>query len=78
MKYEFLDITESGRVCGRVTWSTDPDGLRYYCTNGEAEGVFRVNLRRGERVQVVGTCNFSLYGMTKASARAAVRRFMNR
>lgn len=42
------------------SWTHDPDWSRYYTTNSEGEGLFIVDLKRNERQQILGTCQFSL------------------
>lgn len=57
--------------------SEDEDGSRpsgYWCTNDYGEGVFYVNTRRNERSQLVGTCDFSLCGLSDPKAK--IRRWM--
>lgn len=74
MKYEF-ELRENGTV-QNANWLVSDDAAVYYCTNGEGEGVFRVDLRSNDRRQITGTCQFSVYGLQPASARAKIRRWM--
>ena len=48
---------------------------KYYSTNSDGEGVFIIDLVRGERKQILGTCQFSLNGLK--DPRRAIRRWMN-
>lgn len=48
---------------------------RYYCTDNHGEGIFLIDLIRNRRVQIVGTCEFSLAGIK--DPRNKIRRWMN-
>lgn len=62
----------------RESWEEEPGYPKgYYCTNGNGEGLFYVNLKNGDRNQLSGTCQFSLCGLKDNSARAKIRRMMN-
>lgn len=49
---------------------------QYYCTNSEGEGLFFVDLKRNERKQILGTCQFSLRGLK--DPKGAIRRYHNK
>lgn len=49
---------------------------QYYCTNDEGEGLFFVDLKRNERTQILGTCQFSLRGLK--DPKRAIRRYHNK
>jgi len=57
-------------------WDARSDGYRYWCTNKAGEGVFFVDSEKNERRQLVGTCDFSVFGL--ADKRGKIRRWMNR
>lgn len=57
-------------------WSDSDD--TYWTTNNEGDGIFIVTLSRNERSQVVGTCDFSLRGMTNESAKRKIRKWMTK
>lgn len=48
---------------------------KYYCTNGGGEGIFMVDMKRNERKQLVGTCDFSLCGLK--DPRRKIREYHN-
>lgn len=74
LRYNFDSIDSNGRVNGTVCWSFDE--RYYYYTNKGADGVFVLKCRTGETHQITGTCQFSVWGLTKGAARAKIRRFM--
>lgn len=57
-------------------WEAGTDGLRYWSTNKYGEGIFFTDSRKNERRQLVGICQFSVYGY--ADKRGKIRRWMNR
>lgn len=61
----------------RKSWEEEPGYPKgYYCTNGDGEGLFYVDLKRGDRHQLSGTCHFSLRGLKPGSARSKIRKIM--
>lgn len=57
-------------------WSYDKDfSDTYWCTSNYGEGVFLFH--EGEMRQLEGTLQFSLVGLTDASAKNKIRRYMN-
>lgn len=56
-------------------WS---DSDIYWTTNGRGEGVFVIDPSHNEEKQVLGTCDFSLRGITDASAKRKIRRWMTK
>ena len=55
-------------------WSHDPEFKTYCVTNDMGEGIFYVDLRRNERKQILGTCQFSLRGIKNPKAK--IRKWM--
>lgn len=47
----------------------------YYKTNPNGDGIFHVDDNGNER-QLVGTCQFSVRGLQRNSAKAKIRRYM--
>lgn len=45
----------------------------FYCTNSEGEGLFHVIVSRNARYQIIGTCDFSVRGLTDKSKKAKIR-----
>lgn len=68
LSYEFYG--ESARW-----WHSDTDGLKYWTTNGNGDGIFFVDSRKNSRTQLVGTNDFSVHGLK--DKRRAIRRWMN-
>jgi len=60
----------------RWEWTTDKDWDIYYCTNNEGDGIFHINCVRNERKQLEGTLQFSVSGLTDASAKRKIREYM--
>ena len=48
----------------------------YYCTNKDGEGLFSVNLNENSRFQLVGTCDFSVYGLSDNSKKRKIRSYI--
>lgn len=70
-----LHYTKEGN---RWEWTTDKDWDIYYCTNNEGDGIFRINCVRNECNQLEGTLQFSVSGLTDASAKRKIRKYMNK
>ena len=68
-----LAYEQDGR---RWEWRWTDNNDAYWTTNDEGDGVFIVTLSRNERRQVVGTCDFSLNGLTPESAKRKIRKWM--
>ena len=66
MKYYFGEDTNEVRIYKNES--------EYYCTNRDGEGLFYVNVERNTRHQLVGTCDFSVRGLTKDGARKKLRK----
>lgn len=62
----------------RWMWRWNDDDNVYWATNNRGDGVFRIDLSRDEKSQVLGTCDFSLHGMTDESAKRKIRRWMTK
>lgn len=69
MKRKFEVDGEQVRV-----WYNDHE---YTETNKEGEGLFYVNLRRNQRSQTAGTCDFSARGLKPDSKKAKLRRYLD-
>lgn len=52
------------------------DEYRYYETNRDGEGVFVINVKRNDRKQLTGTCQFSVYGLTDKAKKAKLRKWL--
>lgn len=65
MKYYFDEHTNEVRLYESAS--------RYYCTNANGEGLFFVDIERNTRAQIIGTCDFSTYGLSKTSIRRKLR-----
>ena len=74
MKYE-IELNSDGTVKS-VVWGRDESG--YYTTTKDGEGIFAVIPSRNDRRQLVGTSDFSVFGLTKSGARAKIARWMRR
>lgn len=59
---------------GYWKWYSDMEGLKYFCTDRNGEGIFLVDLLRNERTQLEGTLDFSLIGIKNPQAK--IRRWM--
>ncbi len=70
-----LHYTKEGN---RWEWTTDADGDIYYCTNNEGYGIFRIDSIRNQSKQLEGTLEFSVSGLTDASAKRKIRKYMNK
>ena len=46
---------------------------KYYCTNAEGEGLFVVDTSKNSRQQLIGTCDFSLRGLSREYAKRKLR-----
>lgn len=62
----------------RWEWTTDKDWDIYYCTNNEGEGIFCIDCVRNDSKQLLGTLQFSVSGLTDASAKRKIREYMKR
>lgn len=60
----------------RWEWTTDKDWDIYYCTNNEGEGIFCIDCVRNDSKQLLGTLQFSVSGLTDASAKRKIREYM--
>lgn len=61
----------------RKSWEDEPGNPGcYYCTNRDGAGLFYVDLMHGDRIQLSGTCQFSVGGLKPESAKAKIRRWM--
>lgn len=74
MKYNF-ELNEDGTVKS-ATWREDGDERYCYATNSYGDGVFKYDDYNAGSRQLTGTCQFSIYGLTKSSARRKIRSFM--
>lgn len=74
MKYNF-ELNEDGTVKS-ATWREDGDERFCYATNNDGEGIFKYDDYRGDRKQLTGLCQFSIYGLTKSAARKKIRSAM--
>lgn len=50
-------------------------GCGYYKTNPNGEGIFYVD-KDGKEQQLVGTCQFSVRGLTRGSGKNKIRKWM--
>lgn len=55
-------------------WS-DSDNV-YWTTNSRGEGIFVIDPSQNEEHQILGTCDFSLRGITDESAKRKIRKWM--
>lgn len=74
MTYTF-ELLEDGTVKS-ARWDEDDRG--YWCTNATGDGIFYVDCQKNDRSQYKGTCDFSVYGLSKSAARAKIRKWMSR
>ena len=58
-------------------WEDDRFPNVLFETNKVGDGIFERSVLNGNVRQLVGTCQFSLRGITQKSARAKIRRWMN-
>ena len=66
-KFRYVFVEESNEVRAYETES------KYYCTNREGEGLFVVDTSKSSRAQLIGTCDFSLRGLSPAYAKKKLR-----
>lgn len=60
------------------SWVIEGEENRYFTTNSEGEGIFEVSFSPlgGDRRQLIGTCQFSLSGLSDNWAKKKIRRWM--
>jgi len=71
MNYVF-ETNENGTV-KNATWWIDGNDPFCYATNRDGEGIFQ-RWDNGNIKQLTGTCQFSIYGLTKSAARTKIRK----
>lgn len=71
MTYNF-ETNSNGTVVS-ATWRVNDTDPFCYATNREGDGIFQ-HWDNGSVKQLTGTCQFSVYGLTKGSARAKIRK----
>lgn len=71
INYDF-DLRSDGTV-KNARWTINSNENAYYCTNSDGDGLFRVEPQKNKRLQLRGTCDFSVFGLKPSSARAKIR-----
>ena len=62
----------------RWRWTYCDDWSRYYATNSDGRGVFHVNEETEEVIVIETETEFSVAGLSDASAKDKIRRYMTK
>ena len=76
IKYDFTFSDYYKDYVQRCRWNYKGIEEYYYETNIYGDGIFFVDLRENIRIQLEGTCDFSICGLKKTSARAKIKKWM--
>lgn len=73
MKINYNFNLNSDGTVQNARWTIDNNENAYYCTTSKGEGIFRVEPRKNERRQMIGDCDFSVFGLKPSTARTKIR-----